>query len=178
MKTTRQLIEKSLMVLVLMVAFSMVFSCSNEINSEPEGVPEALNAKSNNSILKTLVKGAALQAANGLDVGLDGNLYVASVNGQEIAVINKNNGKFIDRYGPANGVLGPDDLVFGPDGTLYWTDILTGFVGRMTADGQQLGYQFVAPGVNPVRFSDDGRLFVALGRSHFTTLRRRFLCAR
>jgi len=140
----------------------VTYSCSTDPVPEPQENLTAVNAKSQKSILKTLVKGAALNAANGIDVGPDGNLYIASVNGQNITVMNKNSGKIINRFGPANGVLGPDDLTFGPDGTLYWTDILTGFVGRMTADGQQLGYQFVAPGVNPVRFSDDGRLFVAL----------------
>ena len=112
--------------------------------------------------METFIQGAAIAGANGLDIGPDGNLYIASVNGQEIVVMNKHTGEIIDRFGPQNGVLGPDDLVFGPDGTLYWTDILTGFVGRMTMDGQQLGYQFVAPGVNPIAFSPDGRLFVAL----------------
>ena len=76
--------------------------------------------------------------------------------------MNKHTGEIIDRFGPERGVFGPDDLVFGPDGTLYWTDILTGYVGRMTMDGQLLGYQFVAPGVNPIAFSPEGRLFVAL----------------
>ena len=151
-------------------ALLVSFSCSTDPVPEAQENLTAVNAKSNKSILKTLVKGAALNAANGIDVGPDGNLYIASVNGQEIAVMSKNSGKIIQRFGPANGVLGPDDLTFGPDGTLYYTDILTGFVGRLTTDGQQLGYQFVAPGVNPVRFSEpnpddpdsEHRLFVGL----------------
>ncbi len=153
---------KNLCKVAATAAIVLSFSCSTDPVPEPQENLTAVNAKSTKSILKTLVKGAALNAANGIDIGPDGNLYIASVNGQNITVMNKNSGKIITRFGPANGVLGPDDLTFGPDGTLYWTDILTGFVGRMTSDGQQLGYQFVAPGVNPVRFSDDGRLFVAL----------------
>lgn len=149
----------------------LAFSCSPDSALNLEENFGATNAKSNNSILKTLVKGAALNAANGLDVGPDGNLYVASVNGQEIVVMNKNNGKILKRFkGPENFVFGPDDLVFGPDGTFYWTDILTGFVGRKNINGLTLGYQEVAPGVNPIRFSEpnpddpgsEPRLFVAL----------------
>ena len=87
--------------------------------------------------MKTLVRGAALNAANGIDVGPDGNLYVASVNGQEIIVMDKNNGKIIRKIKDAASgvrfdVISPDDLVWSPDGTaLYWTDILTGEVGRL-----------------------------------------------
>ena len=151
--------------------FFLAFSCSPDPALNLEENLGATNAKSNNSILKTLVKGAALNGANGLDVGPDGNLYVASVNGQEVVVMNKNNGKILKRFkGPENDVYGPDDLVFGPDGTFYWTDLLTGFVGRKDINGNTLGYQEVAPGVNPIRFSEpnpgdpgsEPRLFVAL----------------
>jgi sugar lactone lactonase YvrE len=58
-------------------------------------------------------------------------------------------------------VEGPDDVTFGPDGSLYWTSLMTGNVGRLTPTGE-LTLQMVAPGVNPITFSDDGRLFVAL----------------
>jgi sugar lactone lactonase YvrE len=151
---------KTIFKLVILLIFSITISCDNETFNDPDSAE--LASKSQKADLKTLARGAALHGANGIDIGPDGNLYVASVNGQEIAVINKNNGKIIKRFGPGSGVLGPDDLVFGPDGTLYWTDILTGYVGRMTQDGQQLGYQFVAPGVNPIAFNDEGRLFVGL----------------
>ncbi|MDH3245159.1 MAG: hypothetical protein OEM26_11130, partial [Saprospiraceae bacterium] len=91
-----------------------------------------------------------------------GHLYIASVNGQEIVVMNKNNGKIIDRI--TEKVEGPDDLVFSPDGLfLYWTDILTGFVRRLEMNTGAIKELFVAPGVNPITFSGDGeRLFVAL----------------
>ncbi len=120
--------------------------------------------RNRNAKLKTLVKGAALAAANGLDVGPDGNLYIASVVGQEIVVMNKNNGKIIKRFGPADGVLGPDDLIFNPDGTaLYWTDILVGEIGRMDMATGEVTKQVVAPGVNPIRFSEGGTSFYGPG---------------
>jgi sugar lactone lactonase YvrE len=70
-------------------------------------------------------------------------------------------GEILDRLGPEVGVESPDDLTFGPDGSLYWTALLTGEVGRLSPDGVKTG-QSVALGVNPITFSDDGRLFVAL----------------
>lgn len=108
-----------------------------------------------------LVTGAPIHGANGIYVGPDGNLYIASVGGREILVMRPHDGMILDRLGPELGVQGPDDLVFGPDGSLYWTDIFVGEVGRMAPDGV-VTKQFVAPGVNPITFSSDGRLFVAL----------------
>ena len=69
--------------------------------------------------------------------------------------------KILKRIGVDQGVEGPDDLIFGSDGSLYWTSIITGEVGRISPDGVKTS-QMVKPGVNPITFSDDGRLFVAL----------------
>jgi DNA-binding beta-propeller fold protein YncE len=44
---------------------------------------------------------------------------------------------------------------------MYWTDIATGRVGRVAPDGT-VSHQFIGVGVNPIAFSDDGRLFVGL----------------
>ena len=177
MKTIDKRSVKSALTFALLAILMLTFSCSPDTVLQEN--LEAANArskskndkKSQNAELKVLVKGALIKGSNGLDVGPDGNLYIASVNGQEVVVMNKNNGKILNRYGPEKGVLGPDDLVFNPEGTsFYFTDLLPGFVGRMTPDGTLLGYQFVAPGVNPVRFSkpnpddpeSEPRLFVAL----------------
>lgn len=40
----------------------------------------------------------------------------------------------LKRIAPKIGV-GPDDIAFGPDGALYWTSPLDGFVGRIAPDG-------------------------------------------
>ena len=110
--------------------------------------------------VEVLVRGAPIHGANGLAVGSHGRLYVASVFGREIVVVNSRTGRILDRLGPDEGYNGADDLTFGPDGSLYWTDILAGKVGRLETDGT-MTWQYVAPFVNPITFSDDGRLFVA-----------------
>ncbi len=108
-----------------------------------------------------LVRGAAIHGANGTYVGPDGHLYVASLFGGELVAIDVDRGEIVRRYGPEDGVLGPDDVTFGPDGSMYWTDLIPGEVGRRAPDGT-VTKQFVAPGVNPITFSPDGRLFVGL----------------
>jgi sugar lactone lactonase YvrE len=110
--------------------------------------------------VKEIGNGAAIHGTNGITLGPDGSLYIASFLSKEIIVMNKQNGQIINRIGLDMGVKSPDDLVFGPDGSLYWTDILVGEVVRRTPAGV-VTRQFVASGVNPITFSKDGRLFVA-----------------
>ncbi|WP_445475302.1 Vgb family protein [Methanococcoides methylutens] len=88
-------------------------------------------------------------------------LYVSSVFGGEILALDPETGEIIKKLGIESEVKCPDDLIFGPDGSLYYTNLIVGEVGRLSSDGV-VSSQFVAPGVNPITFSDDGRLFVAL----------------
>ncbi len=110
---------------------------------------------------KVLTRGSPIHGANGINVDQDDELYVASVISRTIFHLDKETGSINQEYSIADSVLGPDDLTYGPDGSLYWTDILNGEVARPTPDGTIIR-QYVAPRVHPVTFSDDGRLFVAL----------------
>jgi sugar lactone lactonase YvrE len=115
---------------------------------------------------KVLVKGSPIHGANGLAFDSHDRLHIASVLGREIVVMDPRTGKILDRLGPAVGVETPDDLTFGPPGSVYqddvfWTAIFTGEVGRLSPDGTKITAGQVFPGVNPITFSDDNRLFVA-----------------
>ncbi len=166
MKTIDPYLRKTCLVLSCLSLVLLGFSCS----PEPDLEADALNAtyakskvkndiKSGNALLKTLAKGSVPGMSNGIDVGPDGLLYAGSVVEQRINVINKTNGKIVRQI--SDNITGPDDLVFGPDGSLYWTDLLTGEVGRLDPDGNPTK-QLFAGGVNPIAFNDEGRLFVAL----------------
>jgi sugar lactone lactonase YvrE len=110
---------------------------------------------------RTLVKGADFQGANGIRVSPMGLLYVTSAVGSRIDVLEPRSGKRLMSLGQEQGVYGPDDLAFGPDGLLYWTAFFTGEVMRLNADGLAEMVARVGPGVNAISFSADGRLFVS-----------------
>ena len=98
---------------------------------------------------KVLVRGAPIHGTNGIMFDDQDRLYIASVVGRELVIMDARSGRIIDRLGPDAGVESPDDLAFGPDGSVYWTSLLTGVVGRRTPAGE-VTTQFVAPGANPM----------------------------
>jgi sugar lactone lactonase YvrE len=108
-----------------------------------------------------LHRGSVFDGPNGLFFGPNDRLYVASVNGGELSVLDPRSGHISERLGSDVGVLSPDDVTVAPDGTVYWTNIVNGTVGKLSPDGSSKT-QFVAFGVNPITISDDGRLFVGL----------------
>lgn len=112
--------------------------------------------------VRVLSRGAPIQGTNGIAVGPDGHLYVTSVAGREIVVMDRRSGRIVDRLGTDIGVETPDDCVFGPDGSLYWTALFAGQVGRLTPDGSVSIVAQLPPGPNPIAFNGEGRLFVGL----------------
>jgi sugar lactone lactonase YvrE len=110
--------------------------------------------------VKVMVRGAPIHGANGLAVDAGGRLLVASGFGGEIVVLDTRSGQVLDRLGHDAGVDLPDDVAVAPDGSIYWTDLPIGEVGRLAPDGT-VTKQFVGVGVNPVAVRADGRLFVA-----------------
>jgi sugar lactone lactonase YvrE len=91
----------------------------------------------------------------------DGRLHVASVLGNEIVVVDPETGDVVSTVGANAKVVGPDDIAFGADGSLYWTSFSAGEVWKVAPDGTSSG-QAVRPGVNGIAFSPDGRLFVTV----------------
>lgn len=124
------------------------------------GYTRLLDSK-NEYTVEIIANGAQVRNANGILLDSNDNLYVASVYGGEIIVLDSDTGEITNRLGLESGVKCPDDLIFGPDGSLYFTNLIVGEVGRLSPDGA-ISNQSLAPGVNSITFSDDGRLFVGL----------------
>ena len=122
---------------------------------------EAPEGQSNAYKVEVFAKGALISGANGIHFGPDGYLYATSVIGSDISVIDVNAKRIVRRLGPADGVLGPDDVAFNDSGDFYWTTILTGAVSGFRNGGELVRAANLGPGANPITFSDDGRLFAA-----------------
>jgi len=144
---------RHLFTMLLLVAL-ILSACQPIVSPEPAAVPPLLQAE-------IFATGAPLHSTNGIYFGPDGNLYIGCIGRQEIVVMDPESGAILNRFGHEIGVTSPDDLTFGPDGSMYWTNLMTGEVGRLAPDGTVTTQQ-IALGVNPITFSDDGRLFVAL----------------
>jgi sugar lactone lactonase YvrE len=137
-------------VLVIVLVMGMALPVQAKGRAEPLDAREGIDVG----------RAAETNSLNGIYVSpADGNVYVASVGGDEITVHDPNSGRLLDRIGPERGVQGPDDVFIADDGTIYWTEILNGHVGMLKPDGT-FKRQEVGPGVNPITMSDDGRLFV------------------
>jgi sugar lactone lactonase YvrE len=126
-----------------------------------DGSPDDLEPAEPASRISVLARGAGISGANGLHFSPDGLLYVASVLGSELVVLDPDSGEVRQRLTAADGVVGPDDVAFAPDGSFYWTSILTGEVAGFDAAGERVVAANLTPGVNPITFAPDGRLFVA-----------------
>jgi sugar lactone lactonase YvrE len=95
----------------------------------------------------------------------DNNLIVAQVYGRAISKLNAETGEILEQLGFEESVAFVDDVVVGPDDTLYWSDsfyfqtIFSRPPGGPSVPLVPIGS---VPFANPVTLSDDGtRLFYA-----------------
>jgi sugar lactone lactonase YvrE len=112
-----------------------------------------------------LARGAALHGSNGISFDRHDQLWIASVLSNELIAMDPRTGMVHQRIGPDRGVAGPDDVTFGPDGSLFWTEIASGKVGRLRPDGSMTTIAQLPGGANAITLSADGRLFVSLALS-------------
>lgn len=146
---------------VLLASFCFT-ACTPAGDRSQITVPEAEGAEAHAaSDLETIATGANIAGANGIHFGPDGMLYITSVIGSDLTVIDPSSGEELKRYTAADGVIGPDDVAFASDGSFYWTSILTGEVAGFNPAGEKIVAAQLPPGANPITFSPDDRLFVS-----------------
>lgn len=100
-----------------------------------------------------------LFGANGLRTGPDGRVYVAQVTGSQISALDLAAGT-LEAVSPKGGdIIAPDDVAFGPDGSLYATEVMDGRVSVREPDGRTRVLRDDVPCANGVTVHQ-GRLFI------------------
>lgn len=111
--------------------------------------------------VQIIAKGANMHMSNGIDFGgPDDRLYVVSGPGSRISVMNRHSGNILHQYDQSHFIFGSDDVAVAPDGTLFFTNIFDGTVGRIRPDGSADLIAQLPPGPNGITLSEDGRLYV------------------
>ena len=161
LRRSSTIFEVGVAALVILAAAIALGGCADVARCEEPG-PEGPRTRLPGLTEPVVVaEGAPIHGASGLRFDGQNRLHVASVLGNEILVMDPATGEVISTIGANAGVVGPDDLAFGPDGSLYWTSFSTGEVARIDPEGVRTG-QSIRPGVNGIAFSPDGRLFVTV----------------
>ncbi|MEL7112221.1 MAG: hypothetical protein AAGK93_04670 [Pseudomonadota bacterium] len=146
----------------ILLASTILTACATDTGVEPVAPVEDTTAETPAPpVLETIATGANIAGANGIHFGPDGLLYITSVIGSDLTVIDPDTGAEVKRFTAADGVIGPDDVAFASDGSYYWTSILTGEVAGFTPSGEKVVAALLPPGPNPITFSPDDRLFVS-----------------
>jgi DNA-binding beta-propeller fold protein YncE len=90
--------------------------------------------------------GGNLVTPNGLAMGADGFLYVASRDGGQVLRYNGATGQFHDVFASGPEMVGPSGLTFGPDSDLYVANSLADNVSRYDRTTGALVSSFGLPG--------------------------------
>jgi sugar lactone lactonase YvrE len=108
--------------------------------------------------------GVMAGSTNGISFAPDGTLWIANVIGGTITQIDPESGEILSRLTSADGVIAADDVIVGPDYTIYWTEIALGSVFKKPLGEPAVplvDFPFGLNSANPLTLSDDGRLWAA-----------------
>ncbi len=113
-----------------------------------------------------LVKSGVLHGTEGMDFGPDGMMYAASMSAFSIVKIDPKTGAVTTVVGPPEMEAEADDVAVGPAGTpvagvVVWTSPPRGQIGILRPGGKPEILVKDVPGINPIAFNKEGRLFAA-----------------
>jgi sugar lactone lactonase YvrE len=87
------------------------------------------------AFVETVLRSTAIYGANGLAIDKDDHLVIAAINPKAVLVMDTDTGKILTKYTDPL-ITGPDDVSIGRDGSIYYTDIFSGNVGRISPTGE------------------------------------------
>ena len=147
---------------LLLAVAALAAGCDESASTdEAASTEDADREAEREAAVRQIGASASFRGINGIHFGPNGDLWLASVVTPAVARIDPESGEILENLGLGDGPKSPDDLAFGPDGSVYWTDISNGEVAMRSPDGNTRIVASPGVGVNPITFSDDGRLFVS-----------------
>ncbi|HOE17104.1 MAG TPA: SMP-30/gluconolactonase/LRE family protein [Syntrophorhabdaceae bacterium] len=110
--------------------------------------------------VETVLRSTPLYGTNGLAIDKDDHLVIAAINPKAIFVMDTDTGKILKKYTHPL-ITGPDDVSIAKDGSIYYTDIFSGNVGKISPVGEVTLMANLGPWVNSIRLSpDETKLYV------------------
>ncbi|MFT4027993.1 MAG: SMP-30/gluconolactonase/LRE family protein [Novosphingobium sp.] len=107
--------------------------------------------------VERVTRPSKLAGANGMKLGADGRVYVASVAGSQVTALDVETGEIEIISGKGGPIIGPDDLTFDEAGNLYVTEITEDQVRMLAPNGTSRVIQGDMPVANPITYHQ-GRL--------------------
>ena len=125
-----------------------------------------------NTDVETILRSVPIPQSNGVTFDSQDHMIIASVAIPAILVMDTRTGKIIREFkGPL--ITSPDDVTVGKDGSIYFTDVHTGNIGRISTEGEVSVIENIGPWVNSIRLSPAGdQLFVGhcIGADRLTVI--------
>lgn len=146
------------------IATLIIAGCTSPINdvattNDSSSKKVSMNSKFD---VKNVLPLSPFHSLQGPTCDDENNLYVGSLLGSSIYKVNPENGDYELFVPPPKGQS--DDMEFSPvNGQLYWTSMFAGEINTLLPDGTVKTVASGLYGVNPIAFTDDGRLFTSLG---------------
>lgn len=110
---------------------------------------------------ETVLRSVPLCGTNGLTVDGEDHLIIASIGTQSVLVMDTDTGQIIRKFS-APLITAPDDVAIGKDGSIYFTDVPTGNIGRISPKGQVSVVENLGQWINALRVSPKGdKLYVS-----------------
>ena len=132
------LVRRAMLLAVAALAAGCDGAASNSGDEATSGGDEAASSASDVKVeaaVRQIGASASFRGINGIHFGPNGDLWLASVVTPAVARIDPESGEILQNLGLGDGPKSPDDLAFGPDGSVYWTDISNGEVAMRSPDG-------------------------------------------
>jgi hypothetical protein len=84
----------------------------------------------------TVLRSPVVHGTNGVVMDNEDHLVIASIESKAVFVMDTDTGKILKTYRHPSLISGPDDVTVARDGSIYYTDIFSGNIGKISPAGE------------------------------------------